>query len=83
MLTTSQVLTKQVMNANKRSDSLKRTSSETDGTSTTTSRQYEWTRRVEDKVTDRTGTAVGGNMEWQGHTYRGGSAGYAHKSNRN
>lgn len=30
---------------------------------------------------DGTGLAVG--MEWEGHTYRGGSAGNAHKPNSN
>lgn len=33
---------------------------------------------------DRTGLVMlGGHMEWMGHTYRGGSAGYAHKPNSN
>lgn len=43
-------------------------------------RQYEWTER--DRPTGQ-GHGVGRHMEWEGHTYRGGSAGYAHKPNSN
>lgn len=70
----------------RRPESLKRTRLQTNVTSAMTGgeRQYvDSSNRRTDGRTDRTGLVVGGHMQWQGHTYRGGSAGYAHKPNRN